>query len=349
MNLFTLCNRNALVDDNDLHSSFFPTRQIQQTPRDVWVNSNLASWCTCSSDVIETEETQHIRQVQNFKKKLGQNYSYGLREEKKHSALQWQKRRLQEWISEGPAKSEQSWCRKWGLWGTLGVVTGVTQADRASPGWRLRCCPRLTMNCVTVEVAVVLWLNRDSLLYLVASQHLPHPLPPRQTSGQDHPPPCLAPVALHPLVPQTWLSSTAFPPLAPLPLTACETPGEARNSSSSTKAWDYVQNGSACSIQFSQLREGSYNTSRRTGGTAQALGSPLCLLKPLTCCPAPFRGLLSSHNTCQQLLSTVKDPGTENRTGQLGLVLFCLQNLVLVSNSSESLSQGNSCSPKEPL
>lgn len=133
-NLFTLCHKNTLAGDNDSQSRFLPTRQSQQTARDVWVNSNLASWCSCSSDVIETKETWYIGKVQNFRTKLGQNYSYSLRGEKRHSALQWLKRRFQEWLGEVLAKSEQSWCSKWGLWGMLGVVTGVTKVYRPSPG-----------------------------------------------------------------------------------------------------------------------------------------------------------------------------------------------------------------------
>lgn len=101
------------------------------------------------------------------------------------------------------------------------------------------------------------------------------------------------------------------------PLTVCETPRETWNSSRSIKSWVYIKNGSACNIQCNQLREGSYNSSR-TGGTAQALGSLLCLLKSPHWALLPFGGLLSSHATCQQLLSLVKDQGTENRTGTTG-------------------------------
>lgn len=103
------------------------------------------------------------------------------------------------------------------------------------------------------------------------------------------------------------------------PLTARGTPREPRISSSSAQAWDYIQNGSACNVRCNQLREGSYNSSRRTAGTVQALGSLLCLLKiPHQALVLPFRGLGYSRATCQQLLNLVKDPGTENRTGTIG-------------------------------
>lgn len=158
--------------------------------------------------------------------------------------------------------------------------------------------------------------------YFSASQHFPHPLPPLQTSVQEHPPvlssPHLSPLAVHSLVPVPASALLCFLLWLLPPLTACETPREARNSSSNIKIWDYIKNGSVCNVQCNQLREGSYNSIRRTGGTAQALGSLLCLLKtPHQALLLPFRGLLSSHATCQQLLSPVKCPGTKQSRGDL--------------------------------
>lgn len=221
--------------------------------------------------------------------------------------------------------------------GSLGHAKGCHRGDK---GWqsfsrrrRFRCCHRLTMNCVTVEVAVVLRLNRDShptllppsifliLLLLSRPQYRTIPLP----SLLSYPPSISALQHFTPWCPMPGSALLCFL-LWLLPCsTACETLREARNSSSHIKAWDYIKNGSVCNVQCNQLREGSYNSSGRTGGTAKALGSLLWLLKtPHQALLLPFRGLLSSHATCQQLLSPVKDPGTENTTGAISFSVLLL-------------------------
>lgn len=311
----------------------------------MWANSNLASWCAHSSDVIEKKRTWRIRKIQNFRRNLGLNDFYGLKDERQHSTLQWQQRRFQEWISEGLVKFEQSWCSKRGPWGTWGVVRGVIQVNRASQGWRKRYSPRLAMNYVTVEeTIVVLWLNRSSgiptstllplnIFLLLLSRPQQRTLPqPRPSRGG---PPLLSPhlpsppIALHLLAQHVWPSSAACFLLWLLPpLTTCEMWGEARTSSSSAKACDYIQNGYLTlaraglhNVRCNLFREGSHNISGRTRVRAQASGSHLSMVpqNPSWGSPARFQRPVPHVNSC---LALWKTPENRTVTTGFGAVVF---------------------------
>lgn len=229
------------------------------------------------------------------------------------------------------------------------------------------------MDYVTVvERLVVLWLNRSSLIpmstllppniFLLSSPQYkalpqPSPLPGWSPLFSAHliPPP----VALQLLVEHLWPSPAAcFLLWLLLPLTVCETWGEARISSRSSKACDFIQNGYLtlaravlCNVQCNLFREGSHSISGRTGDRAQvygSLGSHLSML-PRSYSggfPMCFQRPVQHVNSC---LASWKTQGQNTEQWQLFLVLLHLNNSLLVCKSCGCLSQGNSCSPKEPF